>query len=290
LRNPTCALRELDVDVCGDAEAIVIAGSLKANTSLKILKMDYPIMTATGWVAFFNRMLDSTCSLEELHLADIEDQGAAALVNLLTGMSTLQLLKLSRCFSITTNGWRAFARVLQNGSTVETLDLNGSKLNEEVVIDFATALAGNSSLSKLQICGREITDRIWGAFDHILDASCIESTYLSNHTLHTLEIDCWHRMVVPEELDRVLKMNTNEDKVAVARRKIITYHFSGDIVDIQAFSAMTVPKLPHAIEWIGRDSVDFSLMYHVTRGIPALFERNTYVKFAGGKRKNPSSD
>jgi hypothetical protein len=65
---------------------------------------------------------------------------------------------------------------------------------------------------------------------------------------------------------------------------------SCDVVDIQAFSAMTVPKLPHAIEWIGRDSVDFSLMYHVTRGIPGLFERNTYAKFAGGIRKNTSSD
>jgi hypothetical protein len=211
LRNPTCALRELDVDVLrmGNAGAIVIARSLKANASLKILKMDVLSMTATGWVEFFNRMLDSACSLEELHLAGIEDRGAAALVNLLASMSTLQLLKLRRCHPFTTNVRCAFARVLQNGSTVKTLDIEGSNLDEEAAIDFATALESNSCLSKLRICGRVFTDRVWGAFDRILDASCIESTYLSNHTLHTLEIDCWdgrmHRMVVPEELDRVLR-------------------------------------------------------------------------------------
>jgi hypothetical protein len=89
-------------------------------------------------------------------LGELEDQGAAALVNLLASMSTLQLLKLNRCFSITTNGWREFAQLLQNGSKVKTLELIGDNLNEEVVIDFATALANNSSLSKLQICGSKI--------------------------------------------------------------------------------------------------------------------------------------
>ena len=295
LRNSKCALRELDVDYGMDrAGAIVTAGSLEANSSLKILKIDFSSITATGCVEFFNGILYSTCFLKELHLADIEDQGAAALVDLLASMSTLRLLELRCCHSITTNVWRAFARVLQNGSTVKMLEIDGSNLNDEVAIDFATGLARNSSLSKLRIGGRVFTDRIWGAFNRILDASCIESTYLSNHTLHTLHVNHWEgnpqSMVVPEELDRVLKMNTHEDKVAVARRKIIAYHFSGDIVDIQEFASMAEPKLPHAIEWIGRDPVHVSLMYHVTRGISALFERNAYAKFAGGKRKNPSLD
>jgi len=162
---------------------------------------------------------------------------------------------------------------------VETLELNGNNVNEEVVIDFATALANNASLKKLRICGREITDKISCAFDSVLDVSCVESTYLSNHTLHTLEIENWlngiDRMVVPGDLVRLLQMNTHEDKVAVARQKIIAHHFSGDNMDIQAFSAMDVPILPHAIEWIGKDLIDFLLLYHVTRGIPAMFEKNT---------------
>ena len=298
LRNPSCALRELGVDFWGFdhvAGPIEFADSLAVNSSLKKFNMGFNSITAAGWVAFFNKMLDSTFSLEELHLGnldELDDRGAAALVNLLATASTLQLLKLSRCQSITTNGWREFARVLQNGSKVKTLKLDGNNLNEEVFIDFATALANNTSLSKLRICGSVITEKIWCAFDHVFDVSCVESTYISNHTLQTIEIENWvngvHPLVVPEELSRVLKMNTIDDKVAVARQKIIALHFSGINVDIQAFAAMAVPILPDAIEWIGRDSVGFSLMYHVTRAIPALFEKNTYAKFARGKRKHPS--
>ncbi len=93
------------------------------------------------------------------------------------------------------------------------------------------------------------------------------------HILHTLEIedldlyDEWVIMV-PGELACVFQMNTNEDKVALA----IAYHFSGNDVDTEAFSAMAVPILPAAIKWIHRDLAGFSLMYHVTRGISALFE------------------
>jgi hypothetical protein len=35
---------------------------------------------------------------------------------------------------------------------------------------------------------------------------------------------------------------------------------------------MAVPSLSTAIKWIDRDLAGFLLMYHVTRGIPALFE------------------
>jgi hypothetical protein len=41
---------------------------------------------------------------------------------------------------------------------------------------------------------------------------------------------------------------------------------------------MTVPILPHAIEWIGKDLAGFLLMYHVTRGIPMLFEKKYQVE------------
>ena len=122
LRNPTCALRELNVSSCslGDAKANEIAGALSVNTSVRNLKMDFNSIsdagaikiadamavnsslnilnmdtnrsiTALGWVAFFNRLLGSTCSLKELHIGcnRIDDQGAASLVNLLASMSTL---------------------------------------------------------------------------------------------------------------------------------------------------------------------------------------------------------
>ncbi len=310
LRNPACALRELNVGMCsiGDAEANDIAGALAVNTSVRNLNMQSNIIsdvgaikiadalavnsslnilnmsrnrsiTALGWVAFFNRLLGSTCSLNDLHIGwnEIDDQGAASLVNILASMSTLRYLELNPCDLITTNGWTVFAGALQTGSKVKTLDLGGSHFNDEAIISFATMLANNTSLSKLKIGGRQFSDRIWVAFSRVLcDCSCVQSTYLSNHTLHTLTI-CeglfWFTpMVVPENLVRLLQMNTNEDKVILAREKIIAYHFSGSNVDIEAFAAIARPILPRAMEWIGRDLVGFSLMYHITRGIPALFE------------------
>ena len=85
----------------------------------------------------------------------------------------------------------------------------------------------------------------------------------------------WNRMQVPKKIARVLKLNAaNEDKVDLACQKIIANHFSASMIDTQAFSVMSVPVLPHAIEWIGRDIVCFSLMYQVLRSVlvPKLFE------------------
>jgi hypothetical protein len=74
---------------------------------------------------------------------------------------------------------------LQSSSKIKTPDVGGINFIEEAVIDFATALADNSSLSKLQICGRgrdegkgnNVFDgRIWCAFTCFLDVSCVEGT------------------------------------------------------------------------------------------------------------------
>ena len=106
---------------------------------------------------------------------------------------------------------------------MKTPDVGGRNFIEEAVIDFATALANNSSLSKLQICGRGrdegrgnnvFDDRIWCAFTCFLDVSCVESTYLSYHIFHTPEIEDWDLydewvMVVPGELAHVFQMSTN---------------------------------------------------------------------------------
>ena len=32
-------------------------------------------------------------------------------------------------------------------------------------------------------------------------------------------------------------------------------------------AVMTVPVLPHVIEWIGRDLIGFSLLFQVSRGV-----------------------
>ena len=66
-------------------------------------------------------------------------------------------------------------------------------------------------------------------------------------------------------------MNENENKVEVAREKILNSHFTGEAVDIGVFARMPEALLPHAIEWIGRDRLGFSLMYQFVGGYPLDF-------------------
>jgi hypothetical protein len=274
-------VKTMDISDCRitDAGAVEIADALAVNSSLKVLTMNRnDSVTAAGWVEFFNRLSDSACSLEELniHSSEIDDEGAAGLVDLLVSLITLKCLKLTHCNVITTNGWRPVALVPQT-SSVTTLDLGGDNINDETVISCAMALASNKCLRNLTLNGGEITDRIWRAFTNVLcDNSSVQRTYYCNHTLETIRMDNnWNPMQVPGNIARVLILNSaNEDKVDLARQKIIANHFSASSMNTQDFSEISVPVLPHATEWIGRDIVCFSLMYQVLRSVlvPKLFE------------------
>ena len=154
-------------------------------------------------------------------------------------------------------------------------------MNVEAINSFARSLKTNTSLTNLRIYNdlvrsislkalRRIEFRVAKAFTSVLCClSSIERTYSSNHTLHTLSIAQW----IPTKLARTLEINRNENKSAVARQKIIAYHFSSDKLDIQVFIGMAVPVLPRALEWIGQDATGFNLMYHVTRGILSTLTR-----------------
>lgn len=82
-------------------------------------------------------------------------------------------------------------------------------------------------------------------------------------------------------------MNENENKVSVARQKILMHHFIGSVEDIHVFDQMSEKVMPHAINWIGRDSIGYSLMLNFVRGNPTLFDISSSVPHthAGMKRK-----
>ena len=64
-------------------------------------------------------------------------------------------------------------------------------------------------------------------------------------------------------------MNKNENKSEVARQKILKYHFADEGNNANLFYRMPVIMMPFAMEWIGRTSLGFALMYNVVRGDPA---------------------
>ena len=69
---------------------------------------------------------------------------------------------------------------------MKQLDLGENDFDDEVVIDFADALANNTVLNTLIIGGTDLLDKIWNALSCVLcDKSSIKNTHTSNHTLHT---------------------------------------------------------------------------------------------------------
>ena len=309
LSNPNSALEELDISKCrnlpddendeyintalNDDAALAIAESLAMNSTLKKLDISCNTFTPEGWIAFFNTLIHSECDLEELDLKydGVSDVAAGALVDLLASMSRLRTLHL-QCNSFGTDGLREFTRLLQATSKVETLHLAGNHFDDDVVIEFANMLDNNTSLNTLSIGGREVTDRSWVALSRVVcDKSTIESTYLSNHTLNNIEkLDGRDlvREAIPDELASYLTLNKHPGKAAVARQKILAYHFPAESANIQVFDGMSVLMLPHAIEWIGRDGLGISLMYKVARGIQLLVKSK--ILPVNGKRKNISLD
>ena len=98
------------------------------------------------------------------------------------------------------------------------MDLNGNNINDEIVIAFTGALAGNKTLKliALEYCtdeedasdnedDNEITDRGWEAASTLVcNKTSIIDTYSSNHVLHKLGDH--NEMNLPEDLFSYLKL------------------------------------------------------------------------------------
>jgi hypothetical protein len=114
----------------------------------------------------------------------------------------------------------------------------------------------------------------------------IDRTYSSNHTLRHVRIA--HKCPCDnDDAFRCLEMNASKNKAGVARQKVLMHHFTGGESDIHAFSTMPETAMPHAISWIGRDSLGYSLMFDFVCSNPALFDifYNRSQVHAGMKRK-----
>ena len=156
-------------------------------------------------------------------------------------------------------GWQALTELLQSPDcTLEILDASESKLNDDTVVAFASALVHNKTLESLDLDGcideddnELITKRGWEALSNLVcNETSIMNTYHSNHILNDVYDD------FPDDLVSLLKLNKNEDKTEVARQKILQTHFSGsgddDTSRMQEFLDMELEMMPAAIAWMGR--------------------------------------
>ena len=94
-----------------------------------------------------------------------------------------------------------------------------------------------------------------------------------------------------------LHVNGNDNKSKVARQKILERHFAGGDVDenigfargstdiVQVVAGMPESVLVHAIEWIGRDNLGYSVMNDFVRGFPHLFDPEDGPRAAAGRKR-----
>jgi hypothetical protein len=278
-------VEELNLNGCdiNDEGAVVVAVALTENTSLRKLCMIYnTTVTAAGWIECFQALMDSPAlRLVKLDLSgnNIDDFGAALLARVLAKISTLDSFSLIESPFITSNGWSAFADVLQPSEASNLtelhlgrqlgLDFQRIAVDDDVVVCFASALAKNARLKIFRFLGYDISDSGWSALaDALCDRSSIIDTYYSNHALQDFCCPRKH----PDVLAPLLEMNNNENKAEVARRKILVHHFADiDASAHDVFGPMPTALLPTALSWIGRDHREYSMMFRYLKTTPWMF-------------------
>ena len=239
LSSPNATLEdELDLsrNNIGIEGGLSLAEALSDNSVLNVLDIDRSvspgtaewIMSADGWIIFFEYLKRSDLRRLDLRGNTIADGNIAPMVDALIAMESLTDLNLQDT-RITSSGWIDFFK-LGGLSKLAKLDIMGDyNLNDEVMIALAKALVGNSSLKDVSI-GIGSLDSVthgggWAALSNTLcDKSCIESICNSNHTLTMSNISLLSLFGVPDSIIPLLHLNTGKNKADVAREKIFRYY------------------------------------------------------------------
>ena len=275
--NPSSSLEELDLgeeDYNEWDEGIqegegtsTFATALANNTKLKIINFGGSpnFFSESEWRTMSSILRNPNSMLETLNLNDkrIGDDGVLGLAQGLSSNTTLKKLDLNNCRGVSSVGWIALLNALTDNHTLKFLSLG--------CIDAVTQLHINPHLMALS--------------HSLCDGSSINATFGSNHTLERIWMysDDWQRVTLPTPLADLLQLNTNGNKLEVARQKILQYHDNED--GIQEFVDMEWQVLPHAMAWIGRDDVGLSLLYRFVQGMPDLFDRGSKLQ-TGSKLNN----
>ena len=279
--HPTCTLKRLSLQFnhFDDEEVICLGNALAVNRTLKYLDLGFNAdITSRGWQGFAKCLRNCDWALEELDFSNcwIDDDGAAAIVNALVGNLSIKKLILDNVSQITSAGWKLiFIVLLNNVPTLEDLVTTIEQEDDPDYIDW-------------------MTNMDWTIISRALcDDSNINATYTSNHSFHTIRgTDCdMIDELLPEEILSQLLMNRNEkNKTKVARQKILKQHFSEGNTNIHKFHRMQLTSLPFALEWIGRDKCELSLMYSVVRELPTLFHVSDQEQGQRAKKQRTMSN
>ena len=274
LSNPMCSIEYLGINFgFRDSVPKCIEDALSVNKSLKYLNLKgNKQFTFEGWGNFSGSLRNPCFSLAGLNLSlcNFDDEGVIMLMHAMEGNASLKHLHLDDN-KISSRGLVAIFNHLRNfESSLKTLHVVDNNIN------FG-----------------ELTSEDWSVLSRALcDKTSIERIFSSNHNLYMIAFfeddeleDEWKDVAEWDNIVASLEMNKQSNRAVVAREKILTHHFAGGTTDMSVFARMPESILPFAMEWIGRNSLGYSLMYQFVGGFPLLFNDQNCLTDTGIAKK-----
>jgi len=287
LESGGCKLKELDLSennyIRNEGLDVLSNGLRGIGSSLKVLHLSDSSIGNEGLLALVDGLTNCT-GLETLQLSRNDFSSAAAGLGSLSDWlqnspMILKYLFLDNCRisdeglhalaegaanqcrelylrgneTITTVGLRYLSDSIRSDSCrVESLDLECIPVGDEGLEVLAQGLVGNQSLRSLGLeeldNGMTVTSAGWVAFSTALcDTSSVNSTYLSNHTIHHICIED-DEETIPRDISLYLQLNKEHPQYA-ARCKILMNHRH---LNMTPFLHWGLKYLPLAVAWIER--------------------------------------
>ena len=175
---PNIALRELDIsgNYISTNLARALSQGISQNNTIQILELEKLQITENDFAMIIPASLSHSHPLKKLSLRNnigISDTMMLSLVDALTNRSTLEVLDLSGCKSVTSTGWLALSLLLGNPSCLlKNLNLRQNPIEDDAITAFANDLSSNQTLEVLNLaCCDDITPTGWLAFSRLLGST-----------------------------------------------------------------------------------------------------------------------
>ncbi|EJK77355.1 hypothetical protein THAOC_00818, partial [Thalassiosira oceanica] len=166
---------------------------------------------------------------------------------------------------------------------LESLIVYQCNIGDEGTATLADGLRHNQRLTDMSLGHNNITERGWNAFSSILcDASSINATYNSNHTLESLG---YNGAQIPQDVKMMLDLNQGNDKSRVAASKILQAHRH---LDMRPLFGRELGLLPYVIAWLdlfakSRPDLKLSSIFEFVRAMPMKATDGVVGNVKGGE-------
>jgi len=246
-------------------------------------------------------------NLKTINLPDnnITDEQLLPMVDAIKGGCNSSLEKLYLYLNRIGNaGCHALATLLEHtNSNLQFLNLNSNQIGNEGATVIADSLVNNTTLRQLYLRENHFDQSVVGIFCTVLcNTSCVNDTYLSNHTLDKLFLERQGQHA--DHLFSLRRLNNGTNKSHVAIKKILKYHPNIDMKPLFEWDAdgeQTLKSLPYAIGWFGRaeeagaraeeredymiEQKKLSAIFQFAKSMPLMFVSASHIKVDDRKRK-----